>query len=135
MTRLWERIGLGLLVLLLLACGYNGLVEGSHELRNNDPPWMRVATATQLLYGGAAVLALIALAFRRSWVFPLLVVWAVATTATATLAPVVYGDAPWTAGAAAGAATAVLVGLVLWGWRRACSRRDRGTEGQRDGKV
>jgi peptidoglycan/LPS O-acetylase OafA/YrhL len=124
--RIWRLIGLVLLVALLLACVYNGLVEGWNELQNDDTPPMRVATATQLLYGAAALGALIALAIpnQRRWVYPLLVVWGVACTITATLAPVVYGEASWNTGAAAGLLTVLIVLLVLWGWRRACKRPD-----------
>ena len=122
--RTWRWIGLVLLVALLLGCVYNGLVEGWAELQNDDTPPMRVATATQLLYGAAALGALIAIAIPagRRRVYPLLVVWGVACIATATLAPVVYGEATWTVGLLAGLATAVIVLLVLWGWRRACRR-------------
>ena len=117
--RIWRLVGLVLLVALLLACVYNGLVEGWNELQNDDTPPMRVATATQLLYGLAAAGALIALAIpaRRRWVSPLLVVWGAASIVTATLAPVVYGGASWTSGAAAGLLTVLIVLLVLWGWR------------------
>jgi len=124
-TRVWHSIGLGVLVLALLASAYNGLWEGWSELHNDDTPPMRVATATQLLYGLAALLALVALALRpaRRWVFPLLLVWAVATTSTATLAPIVYGGRPLGTGIAAGAITALIVALPLWLWRRACRKR------------
>ena len=122
----WRGLGLAVLVLLLAASAYNGLVEGINELHNNDTPWMRVATVTQLLYGAAAVAALLALVFRLRGVYPLLVIWALATTATATLAPVVYGNSPWIAGAAAGAVTVVIVGLVLWLWRLAARTRRAG---------
>jgi len=124
-ARVWRSIGLGVLVLALLASAYNGLWEGWSELQNDDTPPMRLATATQLLYGLAALLALLALARRatRRWVFPLLLVWAFATTATATLAPIVYGGRPLGTGIAAGAITALLVGPAVWLWRRACRKR------------
>ena len=125
MSRPARWIGLGLLVLALLFCAYNGLVEGWRELHNDDTPAMRVATVTQLLYGAAATLALLALAVPawRRRVFPLLLVWAVATTSTGALAPVVYGGRSLGVGAAAGAITALIAGALVWVWHRAYRSR------------
>jgi len=41
--------------------------------------------------------------------------WALAITSTATIAPVVWGGAEWSAGALGGLATALVAGLVAWG--------------------
>jgi hypothetical protein len=119
-SRALRWIGIGLLVLALLACAWNGLREGSRELHNDDTPAMRVATVTQLLYGALAVLALLALAVPawRRRVFPLLICWAVATTLTGGLAPVVYGGSSLGIGVAAGALTALIAGGLVWVWHR-----------------
>ena len=124
MSRALRWIGLGLLVLALLACAYNGLWEGWLELHNDDTPAMRVATVTQLLYGAAATLALLALAVPawRRRVFPLLVCWAVATTLTGGLSPVVYGGSSLGVGVAAGALTAAVAGALVWVWHRVYRR-------------
>lgn len=75
---------------------------------------MRVATATQLLYGIGAVAVVGALRFWRRFVFHLLVIWGGAVVATGLLAPVVYTGRPIAVGLAVGAATTLVVGVVLW---------------------
>ena len=113
-----RAIALGILVIFLLAGAYNGLVEGINATHHADTPGMRVATVTQLLYGVAAVVALLALATKRAWSR-----WAVlgcflAASVTGGLAPVVYGGEPVRTGLLSGAVSALLLGLVYWAWRR-----------------
>ena len=116
--RVWRAIALGVLVLLLLVTAYNGLVEGVIATRHAGTPGMRVATVTQLLYGICSVVALLALATKRRWALWPVVGWAAAVIATAGLAPVVYGGAPVRTGVLSGVAAALLLGLVIWAWRR-----------------
>jgi len=106
----------GIVIVALLLTGYNGVVEGINATRFADTPGMKVATATQLLYGLGAVAALAAMGFRRRLVFPILVVWGLAVTATGALAPVVYAGRSFGLGAAVGATTALVVVLLLWAW-------------------
>ena len=116
--RVGRGIALGILVIFLLVFGYNGLVEGSSVTRFADQPGMRIAAVTQLLYGGFAVVALVALATRRAWaVWPVLGCF-LAATITGGLAPVVYGDQPVRIGVLSGAVAALVLGLVFWAWRR-----------------
>ncbi|HEV8149533.1 MAG TPA: hypothetical protein VGP61_05050 [Gemmatimonadales bacterium] len=110
-------LGLGVLVLLLLATGYNGLVEGVSATHYADTGGMQVATVTQLLYGVLSVAALLALGFRRRRVHGLLVGWAIALTATMALAPVVYGGQSLWKGVLAGSVTALIAGLAVRGWK------------------
>ncbi|HEV8357204.1 MAG TPA: hypothetical protein VGQ17_10610, partial [Gemmatimonadales bacterium] len=100
----------------LLLTGYNGLIEGINATHVADTPGMKVATATQLLYGFAAVAAIAAIFVRRRLVFPILVGWGIALVLTGALAPVVYGGSSLGVGLAGGAVTAVLVALVLRAW-------------------
>ncbi len=44
----WRALALGLLVILLLASAYNGLVEGLNAIHYADTPGMQVATVTRL---------------------------------------------------------------------------------------
>ncbi|HEV8600168.1 MAG TPA: hypothetical protein VGQ69_12460 [Gemmatimonadales bacterium] len=111
-------IALGVLVILLLVTGYNGLVEGVIATHHAGTAGMRVATVTQLLYGVCAVVALLALAAKQRWVLWPVAGWALAVIATAGLAPVVYGGTPVRTGLVAGAGAALVLGLVLWAWRR-----------------
>jgi hypothetical protein len=112
-------VGLGILVAALAFTAYTGLTEGFKATGfAATTHGMRVATAAQLLYGGSAAAALLALAFRRQWVLGLLLVWAGAGAATAGLAPVVYGGQPVSTGLLTGVASGLLLGLAAWGWRR-----------------
>lgn len=124
------KVCLALLVLLLLLTAFNGLVEGISATHYADTRGMRLATATQLLYGGLALAALGALAFRRRWVFGLLVAWGISVTVTATLAPVVYGGTPVRDGVLAGSITGAVVALILWCWRRLARNQESGVRSQ-----
>jgi hypothetical protein len=81
-------------IVALRLTAYNGLVEGINATRFPDTPGMKVATATQLLYGVAAVAALLSMRLRPRLVLPILVAWGLAVTATGVLAPVVYAGQP-----------------------------------------
>ena len=108
----------GLLVLLLLAAGYFGIVEGLGLVRQAHTPLEILPTASELLYGIAAVGALVALASRHRSAQYLLILWAVLVSITAALAPPVWGGSSAVVGAESGVAAALLIGLVLWGWNR-----------------
>jgi len=109
----------GLLVLLLLATAYLGLVDGLGLVRQARTPLRVVATATELLYGVTAVGALVALASRHASGRYFLIVWAALLSVTAALAPPVWGGSSVAVGIESGVAAALLVGLLVWGWGRA----------------
>lgn len=117
----------GFLVLLLVAAAYFGLTGGFELLRQAHSGVQRLATGMELLYGLAALLALVALASRHRWTLRLLIVWAAAVTATSALAPWVWGGTTWMVGAEAGATVGVVLAVVLWGWhhvgRRVAARQ------------
>ena len=100
----------------LLLTAYNGVIEGINAMRVADTTGMKVATATQLLYGIAALVVLAMALFRRELVFPILVVWGLGVVFTAGLAPVVYAGRSVPVGLAVAAGVAVVVALVLWAW-------------------
>ncbi|MGH7562664.1 MAG: hypothetical protein ACRENB_16780 [Gemmatimonadales bacterium] len=111
----WRAARLGLVVLVLLAAAWLGLFEGFNGLRDADTRGQRIASVFQVLYGLAAAGSLVTLFAAPVWTRLTLGVWCVAVTATATMAPIVWGEESWRSGAVAGAATAVFVGLVAWG--------------------
>jgi len=108
-----------LLVLLLLAAGYFGIVEGLGLVRQARAPAQILATATELGYGVAAVGALVSLASRHRSARYFLIVWAVLVSVTAALAPPVWGGSTVAVGAESGVGSGLLIGLLLWGWSRA----------------
>jgi len=73
-----------------------------------------VATVTQAGYGIFGLLVGVAAIWRPRRVSPWLWLWALCVIATGSLAPVVWGDASWTAGVLGGLATAILVALLTW---------------------
>ncbi len=113
-----SRVVLALLVLLLLASAYLGITGGLDLVREAHRPLEILATGTELLYGVAAVAGLVALGTRARKAMAILVVWAVALTATAALASVVWGHTSVAVGVASGAGVGAVVAVVLWGWRR-----------------
>lgn len=112
--RAWFGLRLALVNLALIAAAWLGLKEGMDGLHDATTAGQRLAARTQLLYGGAAVLGLLALLSRGRWALWVLMVWAVALTATATLAPIVWGGTAWWSGALTGAITAAIAMLVFW---------------------
>ena len=103
-----------LIVVVLLAAGWLGLKEGLDGMHDAETTGQRLAATSQLLYGAAAVASLAALLARASWFRLTFGLWAVAMSATATLAPVVWGGAAWSTGVLSGPAAAVITGLVCW---------------------
>ena len=114
----WRWLALVLLVLLLLGCAYNGIYEGLRATSYADTPGMKVAMVTQILYGFFSLAALVALGAGKPWVLWPVLGAGIFSSATAGLAPVVYGGAPFGTGLLSGAASALLVGLIVWGWYR-----------------
>ena len=112
--RLWRYV---VIVLMLGLSAYNGLLEGTNAVRFATTPGMKIATATQLLYGVAAACALAVMLMRRQLVPMLLVAWAAGLIITGALAPVVYGGTSIAVGLAGGALMAAVVVLVTWAWR------------------
>ena len=129
MRRAWRLVRIALVVALLAVTAFGGISDGLRTWREASSPLTSAASAAQLAYGGLSVAALLAMAFRRRWVGPLLIGWAVALTAVGTVASVIWGEQTWAVGAVAGVATAVAAALVVAGWR-AHARRDAADEGR-----
>jgi hypothetical protein len=122
-SRAGRIVRIALVVGLVAFCAYAGLGDGMRAWSESRTAAQRVASGTQLLYGSLSVALLLAMAFRTSWVEPLLWAWGTALTLTGTLATVVWGEQGWAAAAAAFASIAAIAALVVWAWR-AHRRRD-----------
>ena len=116
--RIAHHLRLGTVVAVLAATAWLGLTEGWVAIRSGVTTGQHVATGTQLAYGLLGLLALAGVLMRRRWAWVPLVLWALMVTATAALAPVVWGQSGWQAALAAGAAAAAVASLVIWGGRR-----------------
>jgi hypothetical protein len=113
--RVWSWLRLVVIVALLAVCAWNGFEDGVTNLRAPGTPGQRVATVTQLVYAVCALLAIVALLGRSRYTVALLVVWDVAVTITAGMAPIVWGQTGLGPGLIAGAATGAVAALVTWG--------------------
>ena len=114
-----------LLTLLLLASAYLGLTGGFALVRESHSAWQAAATATELGYGVAGLLAIVLRAAQHRWSLAVLVVWVAGLVATSALAPVVWGHASRLVGVGSGAGALVLMGGLVWGWRAAGARAGR----------
>ena len=118
-----SRVLLVILVLLLLSSAYLGIRDGVGLVREAHLVFEILATATELLYGVAAVAALAALGARHRSALVFLVIWAAALTATSGLAPVVWAHTSVASGVGSAALVGVIVAALLWGWRRSSAAR------------
>jgi hypothetical protein len=115
----------------LLLTGYFGIREGVPAIRSAVSVGQKVAAVTQLLYGLLGVAALLGVVTRDRWTTTLLTLWGLTLVATATLGPVVWGGTGPAPAVAAGATTTLVVGLVLWAWRRHKTAKNETTDEHR----
>ena len=111
----WRRARFVGVAAVLLSTVWGGLSDGIQNASGPGSAGQRVATATELLYGVAAIAALWALFAGKRWLGAALAPWIVGTTVTAGLAPVVWGGADWRAGTTSGIAAGVVTVIVAWG--------------------
>lgn len=110
-----QRIRLFLVTAVLLAAVWLGIKEGFDGFTGAESQFQRAAGVFQILYGLAAVAALVGLFAYRPLLRPALAAWVLTITITGAISPVVWaGGALW-AGALSGALTALVGGLVAWG--------------------
>jgi len=113
----WRVVRVGFAAGLVAVCASTGIEGGLDAWRSAETAAQRVASATEILYGVLSVAVLLAMAFRRHWVTPLLVAWGGALTVTGAMAAVVWGEASWGAAAAGAVGVLGVVALVVWAWR------------------
>jgi len=101
-------------VALVVAISVLGLQSAAQAFGAAETVGQQTAIATQFGYAFAGLLAAGALLSRRSWAHRTLWLWAGLVTVTAGMAPVVWADAPLTAGLGVGAASGAIAGLVAW---------------------
>jgi hypothetical protein len=105
----WFYAALTLLVLSAI-----GLKNGYDEWGGAETIGQRVATITEIMYGLLGPLS--ALGLARAWPVTiwLLRVWALCISVTASLAAVVWGDAPIWSGLIVGVGAALISIWVIW---------------------
>ena len=113
------RICYGVAVVLLGLTVYSGLSDAPGVLRAPENARQVVVGVAQLVFVAAALATLVGLALRASWSVGAAIVWAAATTTTATFASVAWdtsGGVFAVLGALLG--SGVATGLVVWCIRR-----------------
>ena len=109
------RICYGVAVVLVCLTVYSGLSDAPGVLRSPENAKQVVVGVAQLVFVAAALATLVGLALRASWSVGAAIVWAAATTTTATFASVAWdtsGGIPAVLGALLGAGAGT--GLVVW---------------------
>lgn len=133
--RNWSLASLARLAAVLLVVGSSvrlGFTEGVAAARTAVTLGQQVAAATQCAYGVLGVLAIAALLARRRVAGALFVAWSLAVIVTATVAPVVWGQADVSTGLYSGVIAVVITALVTWGARRHVEHGLRRTDGAGD---
>jgi hypothetical protein len=127
-----RTVRLVLVSLVLLLSAISGFLDavGSWPLAASS--LQKLGVVTQVLYVALSVVGLVALLTKRAWTLWVLVGWGLAVTATAAMAPVVWGDSGAGAVIAAGAGTALVAALVAWGGHRSVSSAPTGAAANLD---
>jgi len=123
MVSVWRGARFLLVIVVLVAAVWFGVMPGINSLRGAGSIAQRAATVFQVIHGLSATAALWAFLTRQPWLRAVLGLWTLTITATGTLAPIVWAGAGWATGALGGAATAAVATLVSWGAWAHC--RDR----------
>lgn len=113
------RICYGVAVVLVALTVFSGFSDAPGVLLNPENAKQVVVGVAQLVYAVAALATLVGLAQRASWSVVAAIIWAAATTTTATFASVAWdtsGGIPAVLGALLGAGAGS--GLVVWCIRR-----------------
>jgi len=114
-----------LAILLVLATGVLGLINGIGEMGSAQTPLQQSVTVGVLLYGCLGVIAAVGLFRRKRWSVMVSALWALIVTYVATVASFAYSDPTFsrreTLAGVAGAciATALIGALVVWAARSA----------------
>lgn len=109
-----KRVRVVVPAVVIAAFSVYGILSAVDEWSYATGLGQRAATLTQAAYGVFGVLVGLAALWRTRALGPLLWLWALATTATAALAPVVWGKAAWTTGLWSALAAAAVVALLAW---------------------
>src|SRR6266545_1352676 len=118
-----RKFGWILAIVLLLATGFFGLLNGVRELRDMHSGLQLTVTCGVLLYGLLGIVAGAGLARRRPWSVTASVAWAVAVTYVATVASFAYSDPTFSQSGTiagtigAGVSTALIGAGVVWAAR------------------
>lgn len=106
--------------ILVLALSVYLALAAFHDWGAAAGAGQRIAAITQVAYCILGAVAGLAALFRRSLLGPLAVLWVLAVSVAATLAPVVWGETSWLVGIVSGLSGGVFAGLIAW-WLVAAS--------------
>ncbi len=118
-------VRLAVVSIVLLVSSISGLFDSLELISIADTALRKLFVVVQPLHSVSGIIAFIAIVAKWRWAVWVLAVWAVSVTATAGLAVVVWGGGGLGPAAAAGAGTAAVAALVVWGGHRAATARPR----------
>ena len=101
-------------VLLLLALAFTGITGGMQQWGDWSTMWQRIQSASQIVYGVAAVVILIASFKWRRWRRFAELTFVIGLVVAASLAPVVWGGETIVSGVLAGVAALAIASAIVW---------------------
>jgi hypothetical protein len=110
----------------LIAISVLGGINGWDELPSDGTPLQRSVAIGSLIYAFLGIVAGVGVLLRKSWSFPMAILWAIATTYTGTVASVAWAERGQPIKASliiAFIGCVVICGLVAWG-AYVATRRD-----------
>ena len=113
-----RKIAMFLSAAVLIAISVLGGMNGWDELPSEGTPLQRSVAIASLIYAVLGIFAGIGVLLRKSWSFPVAILWAVVTTYTGTVASVAWAERGQPIKASlitAFLGCNVICGLVAWG--------------------
>lgn len=101
-------------VLLLLALAFTGIAGGMQQWGDWSTMWQRIQSASQIVYGVAALVILIASFKWRRWRRFAELTFVIGLVVAASLAPVVWGGETIMSGVLAGVAALAISCAIVW---------------------
>ena len=118
-----RRVVWWLIVLLVMITTISGLWNGFQDWSHSNSLGERMVTVAVIWYGVAGAILLFAMLRQRKWVMVPLIVWSIAITFAATVAPYIYSpdEGRWIGTIASGICTIALLALVALRVRKEAS--------------
>ena len=123
LKRVFTLLWMAFVAVLLCATTIAGLFDVSDNIPIVDTGLKKLTLVFQVLYTVSGAAAVVGLVTHRPWCTWALGAWAVTVTLTAALAPPAWGDTGLGPALAAGGATALVTGMIVWWTNRIVGRR------------
>jgi len=118
LKRVFTFLWIAFVVVLLCTTTVAGLFDVSDNIPIVDTALKKLTLVFQILYTASGAAAVIGLLTKQTWSVSALTTWAVTVTVTAGLAPPAWGGTGVGPALAAGGATALVTGMIVWWTQR-----------------